>query len=63
MPGTFTLLVRRADGVTWAALFNQRSLDKKLPDDAIDAALHRAADSVREWPREDLFKESTPKRS
>ena len=55
LPGTFTLLVRRADGVTWAALFNQRSLDKKLPDNAIDAALHRAADSVQEWPREDLF--------
>ncbi len=63
LPGTFTLLVRRADGVTWAALFNQRSLDKKLPDDAIDAALHRAVDSVQEWPREDLFKESTPKRT
>lgn len=63
LPGTFTLLVRRSDGVTWAALFNQRSLDKKLPDGAIDAALHRAADSVQEWPREDLFKEPAPERS
>ena len=56
LPGTFTLLVRRADGVTWAALFNQRSNDKRLPDDAIDSALHRAVDSVQEWPREDLFR-------
>lgn len=55
LPGTYTTLVRRWDGITWAALFNQRSNEKKLPDDAIHAALHCAADSVKEWPREDLF--------
>ena len=55
LPGTATLLVRRWDGLSWAALFNQRSEDAALPDSAIDGALHRAADAVSEWPAEDLF--------
>jgi N-acyl-D-amino-acid deacylase len=55
LPGTSTLLVRRADGLAWAVVFNQRSQDSKLPDGAIDGALHRAADAVAEWPKEDLF--------
>ncbi|HXP62725.1 MAG TPA: serine hydrolase domain-containing protein [Dongiaceae bacterium] len=50
LPGTFTLLVRRFDGVSWAALFNQRSESSRLPDGAIDSALHRAADAVDQWP-------------
>ena len=55
LPGTSTLLVRRSDGLSWAALFNQRSEDKKLPDSAIDSALHRAAAAVENWPDHDLF--------
>jgi N-acyl-D-amino-acid deacylase len=55
LPGTATWLVRRADGLSWAILFNQLSQDAKLPDGAIDSALHRAADAVGEWPTEDLF--------
>ncbi|HPC60684.1 MAG TPA: serine hydrolase domain-containing protein [Verrucomicrobiota bacterium] len=55
LPGTYTLLVRRWDGLSWAVLFNQRSEDNKTPDGAIDAALHRAADAVAEWPDQDLF--------
>ncbi len=51
LPGTYTLLVRRHDGLTWAVLFNRRS----PTDGKIDAALHRAANAVREWPQEDLF--------
>jgi N-acyl-D-amino-acid deacylase len=51
LPGTNTLLVRRHDGLTWVALFNQRSSN----DGDIDPALHRAADAVVEWPKEDLF--------
>jgi hypothetical protein len=39
-------------------LFNRRSEDIKLPDAAIDAAMHRAADAVTEWPEEDLFERS-----
>jgi N-acyl-D-amino-acid deacylase len=50
LPGTATLLVRRHDGLSWAVCFNQRSEDKKLPDRAIDAGLHRAADRVTVWP-------------
>ncbi|HEY0456725.1 MAG TPA: serine hydrolase domain-containing protein [Verrucomicrobiae bacterium] len=57
LPGTSTLLVRRWDGLSWAALFNQRSEDKSLPDSAIDGAMHRAADSVAKWPDHNLFAE------
>ncbi len=55
LPGTATLLVRRHDALSWTVLFNQRSDDKRLPDTAIDGALHRAAAAVTEWPAEDLF--------
>ena len=50
LPGTYTLLVRRHDGLSWAVLFNQRSESSSLPDSAIDPALHRAADSVERGP-------------
>jgi N-acyl-D-amino-acid deacylase len=55
LPGSSTLLVRRWDGLSWVVLFNRRSDDKNLPDSAIDPALHRAADAVKEWPTHDLF--------
>ncbi len=55
LPGTYTLLVRRQDGISWVILFNQRSDDTKLPDGEIDPALHRAANAVTEWPKSDLF--------
>jgi hypothetical protein len=49
-------LVRLGNGMTWAALYNQRQdRQKTLPDDAIDGALHRAAAAVRQWPGVDLF--------
>lgn len=57
LPGTATLLVRRWDGLSWAVLFNQRSEDNKLPDDAIDGALHQAANAVEKWPDYDLFRQ------
>lgn len=50
LAGTGALLVRRHDGLVWAALFNERLRDEKL-----DPALHRAADAVKEWPKGDLF--------
>jgi N-acyl-D-amino-acid deacylase len=55
LPGTFSLLVRRFDRISWTALFNQRSEDPTLPDNSLDAALYRAADAVDDWPRTDLF--------
>jgi N-acyl-D-amino-acid deacylase len=55
LPGTYTLLVRRWDGIAFAALFNQRSDDWQRGDAALDPALNRAVDSVAEWPEHDLF--------
>ncbi len=55
LPGTYTLLVRRWDGLSWAVLFNLRNGSSGHPDEEIDPALHRAADAVREWPDRDLF--------
>lgn len=55
LPGTNTLLMRLANGLSIAALFNLRSEDKKLPDGEIDPALHRAAAAVEKWPAHDLF--------
>jgi CubicO group peptidase (beta-lactamase class C family) len=55
LPGTSSLLVRRWDGLDWAVVFNQRSGDDKLPDGAIDGALHQAAAAVSRWPTHDLF--------
>ena len=55
LPGTASLLVRRGDGISYAVLFNQRSESLKLGDSAIDPALYAAADSVRKWPKENLF--------
>lgn len=55
LPGTRTMLLRRSDGVSWAVLFNQRQNIPDLPDSAIEAALHRAADAVTDWPKQDLF--------
>ncbi|MFM1768218.1 MAG: Penicillin-binding protein 4* [Verrucomicrobiota bacterium] len=53
LPGTCTLLVRRADGISYAALFNQRS----KTDAELDPLLARAARAVTAWPAHDLFQE------
>ncbi len=55
LPGTYTLLVRRHDGLCWAMLFNMRNGKRGLSDGAIDSALHRAANAVKKWPEVDLF--------
>jgi CubicO group peptidase (beta-lactamase class C family) len=55
LPGTSTWLIRRWDGLTWAALFNQRSEGDMPPDGEIDGALHQAADAVKAWQDGDLF--------
>lgn len=51
MPGTSTLLVRLSSGRSWLLLFNQRT------DANVDAALHKAASLVTEWPKQNLFPE------
>ena len=57
LPGTFTLLVRRHDGLNWVVLLNQRDDPSKLNHAAIDGLMHRAADAVKSWPGHDLFSE------
>jgi N-acyl-D-amino-acid deacylase len=52
LDSTSTLLVRRHDGLAWAALFNSRDTPKKeAPASIIDSLLHEAADAVQIWPR------------
>ncbi len=62
LPGTHTLVVRRGDGLSWAAFFNQRSEKKDLPDLALDPALHAAANAMAWWPDHDLFPDYFPAR-
>jgi N-acyl-D-amino-acid deacylase len=51
LDGTSTLLVRRADGLSWAVLFNSNGTEKTgEPADNIDGLVHQAADAVKEWP-------------
>ena len=55
MPGTNTLLVRFANGFSIAVVFNQRSENNTLANTDMDAALKRAATTVTDWPKKDLF--------
>lgn len=55
LPGTCTLLVRRADGLSYAALFNQRSKEGPRGDAELDPLLYRASRQVTAWPDHDLF--------
>jgi CubicO group peptidase (beta-lactamase class C family) len=54
LPGTYALLVHRGDGLTWAAMFDQRDdpSGERYPE--IDADLHGVADDVERWPAGDL---------
>jgi N-acyl-D-amino-acid deacylase len=56
--GTESLLVRRYDGLCWAALFNtDENPDQKLLSGLIDRPLHDAAAKVKKWPESDMFNE------
>jgi len=55
LPGTRTLLVRRYDGLAWAALFNSRPQDSRAFFLELDAMLEQAANDVTHWPTHDLF--------
>jgi len=55
LTGTWTLMVRRFDGLNWVVLFNQSDDPSGLDYWAIDAALQTAADAVTHWPSGDLF--------
>lgn len=56
LDGAATILVRRADGLCWAVLFNTRSNAKgAYLGGLIDPLVHQAADKVKRWPKRDLF--------
>ena len=59
LDGTSSILVRRSDGLTWAVLFNASQAPDEKGDLAslIDSQVHGAADEVKEWPTEDLYRE------
>jgi CubicO group peptidase (beta-lactamase class C family) len=51
LDGTATLLVRRADGLCWAVLFNTRSNAKgEYLGRAIDPLVHQAVNQIQRWP-------------
>jgi hypothetical protein len=60
LPGTFTLLVRTYNGMSWAALFNRRDDPSGKSYGDIDAALWTAAAGVKSWPTNDLFPQYFP---
>jgi len=56
LDGTNSLWVMRHDGMAWAVLFNQRyGKARKQLAGLVDPQVHRAVDSVAQWPRHDLF--------
>jgi hypothetical protein len=55
MPGTFSIVVRTYNGMSWAALFNRRDDPSGKSYGDIDAALWTAANGVKTWPTNDLF--------
>jgi CubicO group peptidase (beta-lactamase class C family) len=54
LPGTWTLVQQRPDGIVYAALFNQRSADPSAQggekDNLIKDMLNQAIDSIKKWP-------------
>jgi CubicO group peptidase (beta-lactamase class C family) len=50
LPGTWTVVMQREDGVNIAALFNQRTDPSGLPYEAIEKILNKAADGIHTWP-------------
>ncbi|PQO31247.1 hypothetical protein C5Y96_12955 [Blastopirellula marina] len=56
LTGVSTLLVSRADGVTWSVLFNQDTAPDGQPyARKIDSPMHAPANAVADWPEGDLF--------
>lgn len=58
LPGTYSLMMRRSDGVGWVVLFNQRDdpqLGRGPRYDLIDDLLEQATRSVTDWPVHNLF--------
>jgi CubicO group peptidase (beta-lactamase class C family) len=63
LPGTSSLVIRRADDVTFAVLFNKRHEDRaQTPAKLIELKLHTLADSIEHWPEHDLAPTLFPNR-
>ena len=50
LPGTSTILVRRFDGICWAALFNSRGASPSAPSSMIDPLMQKTVNQVEQWP-------------
>src|SRR5437763_1112994 len=50
LPGTFAMLLWRDDGVSVAAICNQRTDPSGLSYDAIKDVLNKATDGIKKWP-------------
>lgn len=58
LTGVSTLLVSRADGISWCVLFNQDTApDGQAFASKIDSPLHAPANAIGDWPEGDLFAE------
>ncbi|MFG3558369.1 serine hydrolase domain-containing protein [Micromonospora sp. NPDC047557] len=55
LPGTYSLLVRTYNGMSWAALFNQRDDASGLAYGDIDPLLWTAAGKITAWPTNNLY--------
>ncbi|MFB4314904.1 serine hydrolase domain-containing protein [Actinomadura sp. 21ATH] len=55
LSGTYTVLIRRSDGISFAALFNQRDDASGKSYAEIDSLLNKAANAVTTWPTTDLY--------
>ncbi len=55
LPGTVTIVVRAANGLSWAAFFNMRPASADTFVNELDSALWTAVNGVTEWPATDLF--------
>lgn len=54
LPGTRSLVVRAANGSSWAVVMNSRPKNRKLGR-ALDRGMWKAFREVTQWPRHDLF--------
>ncbi len=50
LPGNFSVIIQRRDGVNIVCHFNQRTDPKVVGDEGIVRVLNDVADSIRDWP-------------
>jgi hypothetical protein len=50
LPGTSTIIVRTANGMSWVALFNSRPANADAFLNELDSELWRAVNGITDWP-------------